>query len=346
MTAVVKANPALPESIKRLMAAQPEDAVKELTGGVTSGFPVISYKGKVWSVRKSGELFQHLDKDGNAMPTIDVVLIQSNHLPSKIFYAKPYEEGSTDLPDCYSNDGIRPDVSIQNPVNDLCASCPNNVWGSRITDSGKKSRLCSDSRRMAVGFINEITEQGKAVMPLLLRVPPASLNPLKEYAERVLSPKGLPFYGIVTRIGFDPQAAHPQFTFKPQRFLNDEEAEVIAALRGSPDVLRILAEAEEFAAGATAGNGAAESAQTPAPASRAPATPKTATTAPAAKPRPAAQEEAGADAIAPAPPTKAATKAAAKPTPKPAPAVKPKPAPPAAEAEGEFDDLLDVILNG
>jgi hypothetical protein len=361
MTALIKVNPKLPAAIARLVALATPETMSEMTGGVTSGYPIISYKGKVWRIRQSGEETMHLDDDGNAMPTIDIVLVQANPAPSKIFYDTVYEEGSTDAPRCFSNDGIKPDVSIQEPINPVCASCPNNVWGSKITPNGKKTRACADARRMAVVFANELQAKGAEASKYLLRVPPASLNPLKDYAEKVLAPKGIPFFGIVSRIGFDPQAAHPQFTFKPARFVDDNEAEAIASMRGSEDVRRILAEAQEFPAQAPAEAGeeaapaATKGVATPAPTT---ATPPAAGKPAPAKMRPASEEEAGlASTAAPKAAAPAAAKKAAKPKPAPAPA--PVAAAPADDDDDDaaapnngakppagFDDLLDTILNG
>ena len=304
MTALIKINPKLPPAIARLVALATPETMAEMTGGVTSGYPIISYKGKVWRIRQNGEETMHLDDDGNAMPTIDVVLVQANPSLSKIFYDTQYEEGSTDAPRCFSNDGVKPDVSVVEPINALCATCPNNVWGSKITPNGKKTRACADARRMAVVFANELQVKHGDAPLYLLRVPPASLNPLKDYAEKVLAPKGLPFFGLATRVGFDPQAAHPQFTFKPARFVDDAEAEAIANFRGSEDTRRILAEAQEFPAqapaeeSAEAAPAATKGVATPAPTT---ATPPAAGKPAPAKMRPASEEEAGlAAATAPA----------------------------------------------
>jgi len=217
-----------------------------------------------------------------------------------------------------------------------------------MTPSGKKSRACSDSRRVAVVFSQDLYENGADAVVHLLRIPPATLNPMKDYAEKVLAPKGIPFFAVATRIAFEPSAAHPQFKFAPARLLNDEEAEAIMALRGSPDVERVLAETQEFPAGAAApdasaastgsshglssGNGAAGQATPSASTSN----PAPAVKQAAQKLRPASEEEAGADALEqPPPPAKAAAakaaaaKAAAA---KPAPAVEVDPldAPPPA----------------
>lgn len=372
-TSLVTANPKLPAAIQKLMASAAPTAMSEVTGGVTAGFPIISYKGKVWRIRKGGEEIMHLDAQQQAMPSVDIVLVQANPQPSKIFYEKKYEEGTNESPRCFSNDGFKPDQSIQAPIAKACAACPNNVWGSRITDNGKKSRACSDARRMAVVFANELTEK-KADAPLyLLRVPPASLNPLKDYAEKMLAPRGLQFFALVTRISFDPTAAHPQFQFKPVRLLTDEEAEVIGSLRGGADTQRILSEAQEFPAGEAGAEGgpseaAADAASVPAqpitPPAGKPAKPKAAM-------RPATEEEAGAATIvqpaakpaAPegdgffadaAPPAAAKPPKAAKPKAAPVAAAPPvdeeeetPPAKPAGtQSNAEFDSMLDSILNG
>lgn len=383
MTALIKPNPQLPAAIQKLMGLATPEAMNELSGGVTSGFPIISYKGKVWRIRTKGEEQLHVDADKNALPTIDVVLVQANPNPSKIFYDKKFEEGTNEAPRCFSNDGTAPDPSVQNPISKVCANCPNNAWGSRITDNGKKSRACSDARRMAVVFAQDLYDNGADCQKFLLRVPPASLNPLKDYAEKQLAPKGVPFFGIVTRIGFDVTAAHPQFTFKPARFLNEEEAEAIVKLRGSEDVKRILAEAQEFPAGAAA-DGDDDGTQAGGTAAPASPTPAAANTAPAAnkKPaamRPASDEEAGLAAAppprsapAPAPAAPAPAPAAADPMAAPPPKKKkaapaaapatppvqqqateeedesaaPPPAKGGAAPPADFDSLLDTILNG
>lgn len=331
--ALVPVNSKLPAIFQQM----PVSAITgELTGGVTSGFPILSYKGKVWRIRKGGEEELHLDDQGNAMPTVDVVLVQANPMPSKIFYDKAYEEGANETPRCFSNDGAKPDISVQNPISAICANCPNNVWGSRMTPSGKKSRACSDSRRVAVVFAQDLYENGADAVVHLLRIPPASLNPMKDYAEKVLAPKGIPFFAVSTRIAFEPTAAHPQFKFAPARLLNDEEAEAIMALRGSPDVERILAETQEFPAGAAApeATAAAQSGATGQATPSASSNPAPAAKQNGQKLRPASEEEAGADALdQPPPPPKgqaqaAAPKAAAT---KAAPASKPAAAAPAAD---------------
>ncbi len=364
MTAMIKANPQLPAAIQKLVALSTPEMLNEMSGGLVASFPVMSYKGKVWRIKKGGEEQMHVDADKNALPCIDVILVQANPTPSKIFYDKKYEEGTNEAPRCFSNDGAKPDAAVVKPINPVCPTCPNNVWGSRITESGKKSRACSDARRMAIVFAEDLNKNGAECQKLLLRVPPASLNPLKDYAEKTLYPKGIPFFAVVTRIGFDVNAAHPQFTFKAHRLLNEEEAEAVVAMRNSEDIRRILAEAQEFSAGAAANGQASDEAGTSIPAA-APGQPAASTTAPAANKkaaRPADEEEAGIPAAPPkkaeapaegellpaAPPPKKGKKAAPAPAPAEEEEEQPVAALPvnAAKPPADFDALLDNILNG
>jgi len=224
------------------------DASDEFAGGVQSGFPIISYRGRVWRVKEGGDEQVHVDEEGDALASIEVVLVRSNERPAKIHYDKTYEDGDEGKPRCWSPDGIKPDPEVDNPISASCQNCPNNVWGSRITEAGKKSRACSDVRRAAVQFESRLGDPDAA--PLLLRVPPASLNPLKDYVTKVLKPKGIQPYMLVTKIGFDNDADYPKLTFKPSRFLDEDEYAVVMAMRDSEEVGRIVQTSGELSADA------------------------------------------------------------------------------------------------
>lgn len=383
MTALIKVNAALPAAIQRLTQVALQSGVQnEFSGGVKSGFPIISYKGKVWAVRKGDDIQQNLDADGNAIPTMDMVLVKANPNLSKIYYKNTYTDGDNSPPTCFSNDGIVPDPSVAEKVSPVCANCPMNAWGSKV-NNGKKLRACADARRMAVVSSHDLAELGVDAPLHLLRVPAASLNPLKDYVEKVLAPKGIPPFAVHTRIGFDAQESHPQFTFKATTFLTDDQAEAVIKLRESEDARRILAESE-FVTGA-AGAAAFDNSPTSVPAvGGTPAAAPAATTAPVtAKPaaaaprmRAATEEEAGLAAIlggsaaqtpvaAPAVPAAAPAavkppkKAAAKPAPAAAPVVAAAAPAVVEEEEGTvtvaatgavtppdgFENLLDSILD-
>jgi hypothetical protein len=323
-----------------MLAATGAETFNELAGGVLSSFPIISYRGKVWRIKKSGEEHDVVNDEGDPVPSIEVVLVKSNPLPSKIYYAKDYQEGSSDAPDCWSANGVKPDMGVALPVAKSCAGCPNNVWGSKITQQGNKTKACQDARRMAVVSKQELEEQGDKAPLYLLRVPPASLNPLKDYAEKVLKPKGIPYFAVTTKVSFELDAAYPKLKFGAKRFLTDDEAAAILKLRDSEDARRILAESEEYvAAGTTAGAEASPDGEEGTPAAPAASSPK-----PKKKtaPRPAEEEDVGLEdePAPPAPPPK--KKAAPAPVaeddeeePAPAPPPKKKAAAPVVEDEEE-----------
>jgi hypothetical protein len=217
----------------------------DLSEGVASGYPVLSYRGKVWRVKKSGEERIITNADGEPRASIEVVLLSANPKLSKIYYSKGYEEGDQEAPECFSVDGVNPDVAIQNPQANSCAACPHNVWGSKITQAGAKTKACSDSRRLAVAFSHDLTKNGEKASTCLLRIPAASLATLKDYGEKVLGSKGYPYYSVVTRISFDPDSSFPKFNFRPVRPLTDQEAVGALNLRNSDTAQLIIAKASE-----------------------------------------------------------------------------------------------------
>jgi hypothetical protein len=276
-TDLIAAGAALPAHLQS--AVGNTEAAKEFAGGVQSGFPVISYRGGTWRVRQGGEEQVYVDTEGDAIQSIRTVMIQSNERPSKTYYEGKYTEGDSSKPQCWSANGVTPDADVPNPVNAACASCPMNVWGSKITEQGNKTRACQDVRRCAVTFEHELEAAATGQKPvdelpvMLLRIPPASLNPLKDYAVKVLGPKGLPVYVLITKVGFDTAVSYPKLTFKGERFLSEAEFGIVEGLRDSDMVRRILdTSAEHVTEGTPASGGdaatsnAQANAEAPAPA--------------------------------------------------------------------------------
>jgi len=247
MNAIVKSDLGqMPTSVASLFAGQGKAAAADLTTGVMAGFPTISYRGKVWRIKKGGEEQNYLDANGDAVQSLELVIAKATPTLAKVYYKQAFEEGSTAKPDCWSADGIKPDQNVTEPVCKSCAACPNNAWGSRIGDNGKAGKLCADRRRMAVVGPADLANNGVDCEKLLLHAPAGSLKGLKEYAEKQLAPKGIPYYAVVTRIGFDPTVAHPMLTFRATRFLTEDEARAILEIRDGDEVARILQESHEF----------------------------------------------------------------------------------------------------
>jgi hypothetical protein len=224
MTDLTVTNSALPAHLQTLFGGA--EVNDDMTAGVSGGYPIISYRGKVWAISRGGERTIIVNEEGDPRASIEVVLIKANPNVSKIYYPAGYEEGSNDKPTCYSNDGITPGLDAEERQAEKCAVCPHNQWGSRISETGAKGKACSDSRRVAVASPQDLEDV------MLLRIPAASLRELADYGKG-LSKRGVPYQALTTKVRFDPESAYPKMLFQPSRWLTQEEAEVAAELRDS-----------------------------------------------------------------------------------------------------------------
>ena len=215
----------------------------DLSGGISAGFAVISYRGGKWRIKHRGEEHLLMRPDGDPMTSIELVLVKASSHLSKIFYKDGYKDGAAEAPDCFSNNGLTPDAGCKAKQANSCAVCPQNAWGSRITPAGKQGKACSDSRRVAVVPLNDLHNETFSG-PMLLRIPAASLTSLADYGNRMDS-LGFPYEAIGTRISFDPAATYPKLVFKEIRALTADEAQHIAELQNDPRVGRILSEGNE-----------------------------------------------------------------------------------------------------
>lgn len=162
--------------------------------------------------------------------TLDTIIVGANPRVSKVFYAKAYDSSADNVrPECFSNDGIRPDPSVERPVNAGCADCPNNVLGSKILPSGAKSKLCSDQRHLAV------VPAADPSKVYALTVPVSAMKALREYFKDLgnynISPEE-----VVTELGFDDTASYPKITFKQKAFVPEKAIARVDALLESDDV--------------------------------------------------------------------------------------------------------------
>jgi hypothetical protein len=211
----------------------------DLAAGITAGFPILSFRGKAWRVKRSGEEKIMVNPDGTPKYAIEVVILKTSPHISKVWYEAGYVEGSTAPPDCWSVDGKKPDAASPKLQNPTCAGCRWNAWGSSRTQGGSgKGKDCADSKRIAVAPLQDIDNEAGGG-PLLLRIPPASLADLLNYANS-LETIHYPYFGVGTQLSFDMNAEYPKLMFKPVRALTAEEAEKVVKWQDSPVVERIL----------------------------------------------------------------------------------------------------------
>ncbi len=204
MSNLVPANIQVPAHLAARIGS-PSLLAQSMAGGLGSGgesIPRISIKGARFRIVE-GDTETVLDST-----TIDVVIVGANPRLSKTWYAKAWTPDSEpQAPDCFSLDGIGPDPQSTSPQNDLCASCPQNAWGSKVTPQGQQIKACSDKKRLAVVSADDPTGP-----VYLLEVTPAALKGLNQY-QKELAMRGIAPEIVRTRISFDTDASFPKLKF-------------------------------------------------------------------------------------------------------------------------------------
>ena len=123
------------------------------------------------------------------------MIISASPAISKIFYEAGYQEGDAEAPDCFSTNGVSPDPASPKKQAELCASCPQNRFGSRANlVTGAKGKACQDSKRLAVVPADDMHNETFGG-PMLLRIPPASLQGMGTYNAH-LQNAGHTFYSV------------------------------------------------------------------------------------------------------------------------------------------------------
>lgn len=202
------------------------DSVGDLTANVElGGFPTLSFRGGKWRVKSGGEEYLVTDDEGDPVPSVLVNFVKSSKYVSRTYYAESYEEGDDAAPTCMSINGIVPDEGVEEAQSDQCATCPQNQWGSRITDSGTKAKACGSRRRIAIAPLFELPEDAPREL-MLFTVPTTSIKDLQHFG-RQMEVKGFPYQQAAIKLGLDTETSYPRPTFKPLHPLTAEEKELV-----------------------------------------------------------------------------------------------------------------------
>lgn len=316
--------------------------LNDLGEGIGGNYAILSIRGKTFRVKHQGTETPITDEKGDAIGSLEAVIVRANPYLTKQFYENGYEEGSTDAPSCFSIDGKMPSAAVENPQHSNCGMCPQNRFGSRITPAGVKVKACQDNKKLAIAPLADLRNEIHGGC-MLFRVPASALKSLLEFNQKMTA-NGYPYNAVAVRIGFDIETSYPKPTFRAMRVLTSEEAQIVMEHYSSDAVERLLGDFSELHTGETApaaeGEAVfeqdAQAAPTPQP-------------KPAAKPNPpvvnasgqpskiAAQAKPTPKSVAPSQPKAApaaATKAAVPnpPSARPKPATATKPAAPATKA--------------
>ena len=207
-------NQNLPDYLKEV---QLDEVTRALAGG--GGSKRISLRGAKFRMVVNGEEVMTSKNDA-----LEVVIVNAAKDVSRQYYGSAYNpKADATPPDCWSNDGIAPDKSIEKPQHHNCAECPQNVKGSGSGDA----RACRHFRRLAVALANDI---GGDVYQLQLAAKSIfgkgdlQHMPFEQYAKYVGS-QGYNLNTLVTEMRFDEDSETAKLFFKPIRFLKCEEWE-------------------------------------------------------------------------------------------------------------------------
>lgn len=231
-TSIALSNVQIPAHLANRIGSQ-SVLTQSLAGGLSTGesFSRISIKGGRFRIIEDG-VETLLDS-----MSLDVVVVGANPHLTKTFYAKQWTpDAEASAPDCFSHNGITPDASATTPQSDLCAKCPQNAWGSRVTPQGKEIKACSDQKTLAI--VSADDADGSIYQ---LHVTPAALSNLSKY-HKELSVRGIPAEIVRTKIAFDTDASFPKLTFSFNGFLDEATQGVVDGLFGSDEVKAITGE--------------------------------------------------------------------------------------------------------
>lgn len=153
---------------------------------------------------------------------------------SRIFYKEKFDPNKeATLPNCWSNNGDKPEAGALDPQHSNCADCPQNIKGSGETGG----KACRYQRR--VSLLLEGDESGTVYQ---FNIPAKSLfgkgtgniHPFESYVKFLVNNNMSPDL-VVTNISFDSNAETMELVFSPVREVSDAEYELILAAQERPE---------------------------------------------------------------------------------------------------------------
>ena len=204
-----------------------DEITKRLLGNTS--YKRISIRGKKFRMMANGQ--EAAKAPGNSL---EIVVVNAAPAVSRHFYSKVYDPAAKELPDCWSNDGVRPDPKSVAPQGKTCDTCPKNRQGSGTNGS----RACKFSRRLAVVLANDVRSSDV----YQLQLPATSIFgkgtddnlPLDAYVKKLFA-YNYSITGVVTELSFDDDSDSPKLFFRALRSLEPEESEVVLARSLSPE---------------------------------------------------------------------------------------------------------------
>jgi hypothetical protein len=159
---------------------------------------------------------------GKFKAPLRVVLVGVAPAVQRTFYAKAYDPNAeATAPDCWTNDGQKPDASIKAPQGKTCEACPQNIKGS----GQGETRACRFKRRVAVILPEEVggnnhgdIYQLEVASKSIFGKGSGQVFPLNAYLDYVIA-NGENIDGVVTEIDFNEDNNNQSVLFRAVDFV-------------------------------------------------------------------------------------------------------------------------------
>ena len=219
MSNVAMFNNQLPDYLKEV---QLDDVTKALSGGNNSTKRIALGNNK-FLLKVNGAEISKTNSD-----KLEVVIVNASKHIARTFYAKAWDpKADAAPPDCWSNDGEKPDATVKEPQHHACIGCPMDIAGS----GQGETKACRKNRRIAValasdlgGDVYQMTLQSKSVFYDMKHPGDLEHMPFNQYAKYV-GTQGYNLNTLVTEMRFDEDSTVGKLFFRPVRFLEKPEWE-------------------------------------------------------------------------------------------------------------------------
>jgi len=236
MSNVALFNQNLPDYLKEV---ELDDVTKALSGGGESQTKRIALGPNKFVLKVNGAEISKTNTN-----KLEVVIVNASKHISRTFYAKAWDpKGDIAPPDCWSNDGEKPDASIKEPQASSCTGCPQDINGS----GQGNTKACRKNRRIAValasdlgGDVYQMTLQSKSIFYDMKDPGDLDHMPFNQYAKYVGS-QGYNLINLVTEMRFDEDSTVGKLFFRPVRFLEKNEWEQAVKLSETPAARNAIA---------------------------------------------------------------------------------------------------------
>jgi len=180
--------------------------LKQNMEGVTPRLPQIS-------IVHQAQLFTFPDE--TQLKEFEGIILDTNRINA--WWEQSYDEtGGGTPPDCFSMNGVEPDLNCNMPQAKRCAECEKNKFGS-----DGRGKACKNMKRVHIMLEDEM-------LPLRLTLPPSNLKAIDMYIS-LLTSKGMPYQLVVTN-------------FKLKKTQNKDG---IAFSEINPEKVRIITDSEK-----------------------------------------------------------------------------------------------------